>query len=64
MIKKVLFDEYKIKINIIKKEWPSSINLIEKRSFVGNNKSLFKVLNWKPNPIDINCISEIIRKII
>ena len=45
MIKKVLFDEYKIKINIIKKEWPSSINLIEKRSFVGNNKSLFKVLN-------------------
>ena len=51
-------------INIIKKEWPSSINLIEKRSFVGNNKSLFKVLNCKPNPIDINCISEIIRKII
>ena len=45
-------------------KWHTPINLIEKRSFVGNNESLFKVLNWKPNPIDINCISEIIRKII
>ena len=64
MIKKVLSDEYNINVNIYKKKWPRSINLIEKRSFVGNNRSLFKVLNWKPEPININSISKLIKKII
>ncbi len=28
--------------------WPESINLIDKRSFVGNNKQFVKITSWKP----------------
>lgn len=28
--------------------WPKTINLIDKRSFVGNNKQFVKITSWKP----------------
>ena len=61
MIKKIFKDEHNIKININKKNWPINSNIIEKRSFIGNGRSLYKILKWKPNNIDINSLSKIIK---
>lgn len=61
MIKKIFKDEHNIKININKKNWPINSNIIEKRSFIGNGRSLYKILKWKPNNIDINSLSRIIK---
>lgn len=61
MIKKIFKDEYDITINVNKKKWPIYSNIIDKRSFVGNGRSLYKILKWKPRNIDTNSLSRIIK---
>ena len=61
MIKQIFQDEYNTKIIIRKKKWPNNSNIIEKRSFVGNFQSLYRILKWKPHNIDTNSLLKIIK---